>query len=198
MKSIKFTTPIISAMFLAVSSVTSQAAITVTGSDILHLDSVGTGSGISYTVQNANSVLLVGIYLDTASPTPDTVTFGGAAADGFISTGRTTLAYWDNLATGAGTVQLTGSFGAADDVIYGLYELAGVNLTATVTSSITDAITTPTDGEFVVSFSGNNRDFPPTPSGTSIIDSNPIGADSGGSGASASLSGGTGLAGLAG
>jgi len=190
-------TPLLTAVFAAISSVTSQAAITVTGSDTLHLASVGTGTGISYTIQNTDSVLLVGMYLDSASPIPATVTFGGVAATGFISTDRTTLAYWQNLATGAGTVQLTGGFGSGDDVIYGLYELAGVDLGAGVTSSITGTITTPTDGELVVNFTGQNTNNEPTPSGTSIIDSNPIGANTAG-GAGGALSGGTGLAGLAG
>jgi len=151
----------------------------------------------NYTVQNANSALVMGIYVDTSSA-PSSVTFGDVAPDHFFTNDRVTLAYWLNPATGNGTLKVEGITGP--HLLVGAYELGNVNLNATITTSTGSSITTPTDNEFVLSFTGNNGTNTHA-TGASIIDTavfsindNDFGGVTGGG----SIGGGAGLAGLAG
>ncbi len=187
----KFTT----AFLVALSPLTVHGAIVVTGG----APTTGVYANISshtfsYTVQNTNSMLVIGFYTDSAD-SPSGLTFGGVAANDFITDGRTTLAYWKNPATGSGAFAVSGI--ASGAFLPSAYELAGVDLTATVTNSIGGTITTPTDNEFVISYAGRNINTAPTVGGTSIIDSNFFAIDTATS-AKGSLAGGTGIAGLAG
>ena len=185
-------------------SITSlQAAVTVTNSDQASLNDINADT-YSYTVQQTNSTLVIGFYID-ANESVTGVTFDGVAADGFFSNSRMTIAYWDNPNTGSGNLDILGipgGFGGTD-VHLGVYELSGVDLT-TVNSSTGGSITTTTDNEFVVSFAGSNGDAGDhSPTSTSIIDSGlfsrngsnlPGGSTNGGG----SMGGGYGFAGLAG
>lgn len=180
-----------------------SAQVVLTNSDNASFNNA-TSDTFSYTVQQANSALVIGFYVDSG----DSVTglnFGGVAADNFFGSNRTWIGYWDNPATGSGDLEITGIGGAfgGPDLHVGAYELGNVDLSAPVTSSNDSSITTPTDNEFVISFAGNNGDGTHAPTATSIIDTAvftradddlPAGSNSGGG----SVGGGAGLAGLAG
>lgn len=185
-----------------------SAAVVVTNSASGFLNNAATDSPFSHTVQNSNSVLVIGFYIDTDTDVTS-VSFGGVAASNFFEAGansRTYLAYWNNPATGSGDLTLGGTFsgGGGVDLLVGAYELAGVDMGATVTSSVGTTITTPTDNEFVISFAGRNGNGDITPGASSIIDTNLFTLDSidisdaGGSGGGGSVGGGAGLAGLTG
>ncbi len=186
---------LVTAFLVTLSPLAVQGAITVTGgAPTTGVYADASAQTFSYTVQNANSMLVIGFYTDSLD-TPTELTFGGVAANDFITDGRTALAYWKNPDTGSGTFVASGITTGA--FLPGAYELAGVDLNATVTSSIGTTITTPTDNEFVVSYAGRNINTAPVPTGTSIIDSNLFAINTGTS-AKGSLGGGTGIAGLAG
>ena len=190
----KFSSPLITAALVALSPLAAHGAVTVTGGPSTGVFADFNTQTFSYTVQNANSMLVIGFYTDSAD-TPTALTFGSVAADGFITDGRTTLAYWKNLATGNGALGVSGLTSGA--FLPSAYELAGVNLNGTVTSSIGTTITTPTDGEFVISFAGRNIESAPQVASGSIIASNLFSINTGTS-AKGSLAGGTGIAGTAG
>jgi len=191
------------ALFIAfLSSNTAHSAIVVEDS-LFHLGDNAQVDQLNYTVQNANSTLVIGFYIDV-NYSPGTVQFGGVTADGVIQDGRVSLAYWHDLPTGAGTL----TYGATNQntLLAGAFELSGVDQSATVTSSAgnlingntTGSIVTPTDNEFVISFAARNTDYanPILPDTGSIITSSTTIHTAGDGGGT--LVGGNGLAGLAG
>jgi hypothetical protein len=143
-------------------------------------------------------VLVIGFYTDFQNG-PSGVTFGGIAPDNFLVGSRMGIAYWANPDTGAGAFAVSGINGD-QAFLAGVYELAGVDLNATVTgtsnNASTDTITTPTANEFVISYAASNSTTAITAGASSII-----GLDFGinsPNGATNYLAGGTGLAGAAG
>jgi MYXO-CTERM domain-containing protein len=190
---------------LMVLSATAASAATITVTDTANGAFTDVAlDPFSYTVQNADSTLVIGFYVDHPNPVTS-VSFGGVAADDYFNNDRVWIAYWDSPVTGTSTLDINGFIvgtgGGGADLLVGAYELAGVDLSATVTSSTGGSIITPTDNEFVISFAGQNNDTDPSPNGTSIIDTDVFALNSTdistGAGGGA-VGGGAGLAGLAG
>jgi len=181
---------------------TAYSAIVVEDS-LFHLGDNAQVDQLSYTVQNANSTLVIGFYIDV-NYSPGVVQFGGVTADGVIQDDRVSLAYWHDLPTGAGT--LTYDATNTNTLLAGAFELSGVDQSAPVASSVggltngntTGSIVTPTDDEFVVGFAARNTDYASQiqPGTGSIITSSTFINTAGDGGGS--LVGGTGLAGPAG
>jgi hypothetical protein len=193
---------------MAISPLAVQGAVVVTGGApttfaVDNYDDLG--AGFSYTVQNTDSVLVIGFYTDFQNG-PSGVTFGGVAADGSLQFNRMLIAYWKNPTTGSGDFSFTG-IDATRPILAGAYELSGVDLDAVVTgtsnNASTNTITTPTANEFVISYAASNNANAITAGASSIINSNTFGF--GGilnvpedPSTTNYLAGGTGLAGAAG
>jgi len=196
--SVKFTT----VLLMAISPLAVQGAVSVTGgapTTFAVNAYADLGSGFSYTVQNTDSMLVLGFYTDGTSA-PGGVTFGGVAPDDFrVSGNRQGIAYWNDPATGSAEFAVSGINGA-EAFLAGVYELAGVDLNATVTGTVNgqndNTIITPTANEFVVSYSAKNG-FDVTPGASSIIGLD-FGIQSPDGTTTGYLAGGTGLAGAAG
>ena len=191
--SVKFTT----VLLMAISPLAVQGAVLVTGQGT-YGESDYTNP-FSYTVQNTDSMLVLGFYTDGTSA-PGGVTFGGVAPDDFrVSGNRQGIAYWNDPATGSAEFAVSGINGA-EAFLAGVYELAGVDLNATVTGTVNgqndNTIITPTANEFVVSYSAKNG-FDVTPGASSIIGLD-FGIQSPDGTTTGYLAGGTGLAGAAG
>ena len=196
--SVKFAT----VLLMAISPLALQGAVVVTGGApttfaVDNYDDLG--AGFSYTVQNTDSVLVIGFYTDFQNG-PSGVTFGGIAPDNFLVGSRMGIAYWANPDTGAGAFAVSGINGA-QAFLAGVYELAGVDLDAVVTGTSngtsTNTITTPTANEFVISYAASNNTAAITTGASSIIGLD-IGIQPPTGTITAYLAGGTGLAGAAG
>lgn len=126
--------------FLATSGPAS-AAIVVTNTASANFGPVNGGVfSIPYQVQNANSVVVFGTYVDAGGGALGSVGFGtGAgdqASDGLITVDRSSLSYFLNPSTSAG-LSFNGTTGAADNSSagYAIWELSGVDLSAAVQSA---------------------------------------------------------------
>lgn len=157
MTSSKFTISSLALIAGVALSPSAFAAISVTNS-IGASFSLGTTSLSlpAYGVTNANSIIVVGVYIDNGSNTLSNVSFGGQAADGVITAARAKLYYFNNPAVGSSTFTATSNNTQGAGNGYFLWELAGVDLSASpVSASATDAsgtITTNNANSFVVDF----------------------------------------------
>ena len=108
MTSSKFTISSLALIAGVALSPSAFAAISVTNS-IGASFSLGTTSLSlpAYGVTNANSVVVVGVYIDNGSNTLSNVSFGGQAADGVITAARAKLYYFNNPAVGSSTFTAT-------------------------------------------------------------------------------------------
>jgi len=198
----------VAAIAVGMTVASSKAAITITNSVSAPIQD-GSSLNYAYSVADSSSVLVAGFYSDSADTVTD-VLYGGDSATGFITNNtRMVLAYWLNPATGSNNFTQTGIASFNPGLLLGVIELADVDKTATVNSGTGGSITTLTDNEFVVSFTGNNGDGSHAPTAGSIIDTpltipsfdtTAVSVDDSPNtvGGGGSVAGGTGLAGLAG
>lgn len=156
-------------------------SVTQTTSGIFDPSTTGGSFTIPYDVVNPGSVLVVGLYFDGGGGAASTVGFGTGtgdqAADGFLSETRTTLAYFLS-PDDAGGLAIRGTSGnaAVTNAGFHIWELAGVDLSATVPSAVgTDGstqITTTAPGSLVLDILGFNPfggNIVTDPDGNSIL-----------------------------
>jgi hypothetical protein len=117
------------------------AGISVTATQTANFGPVNGGAfSVAYQVQNPNSVVVFGTYIDAGGGAVGSVGFGTGvgdqAANGLITVDRSSLSYFLNPSTSAG-LSFRGTTGAADGASAGyvIWELAGVNLAAAVQSA---------------------------------------------------------------
>jgi hypothetical protein len=152
-----------------VAASTAPAAIIVTATDSANFASTVNGAAFSvpYQVQNPNSVVVFGTYIDNVPGALASVGFGTGtgdqAADGLITADRSSLSYFLNPSTAAGLSFNGTTTGATPDdssAGYVIWELAGVDLSAAVASaSGTDGslqITTTVASSFITDMLGVN------------------------------------------
>ncbi len=142
-----------------------RAAVTVTqfvGVDN-DLDITSTTFTRAFDVQNANSILVAFIYLDQDTRSFSASTYGGVAPFLSVADGRGFIFVWKNPTTDASQFSFT-SNGSTGGIIF--WELGGVDLSAPITESSTNTITTPVDNAFVLSMAwlngGTSAITPPT------------------------------------
>ncbi|MFK7851100.1 MAG: PEP-CTERM sorting domain-containing protein [Akkermansiaceae bacterium] len=159
-------------------SLSASAAITVVGGTPSYSS---TGSGFDYTPSAIGNVLVAGTYSDNPA---SSITFDGNTAVEDLTDGRSVLSYY--VTTDTTEIAIAPVGGSANGMF--LYELSGVDTSASVVSSITGTITTPVDNSFVVSLGSANGNNPSvTPTGSIVVGINEQVSGNGGGG----LRGGT-------
>jgi hypothetical protein len=119
-----------------------SAPITVTAASSANFpgNAVNGTFSIPYQVQNPNSVVVFGAYIDAGGGALTSLGFGTGAGDqaanAIITQDRSSLTYFLNPSTGAG-LSFNGATGAANgsSAGYAIWELAGVDLAALVSSA---------------------------------------------------------------
>jgi hypothetical protein len=124
------------AALLSAGAASAQVTVTGTQTGLFGATAAGTYS-IAYQVQNPNSVLVFGTYVDGGGGASTAISFGSGvgnqAANGLITVDRSSLSYFLNPSTSAGlSISVTAGTG---DKGYFLWELAGVDLSAPVQSA---------------------------------------------------------------
>ena len=141
-----------------------NAAITVTGTQEGSFTSSSSSSfSVDYKVQNENSVVVVGFYIDGDPAAVTNLKFGTGTGDQAAAEtlyeGRTSLGYFFNPDT-AIDLAIRGDTGVGKITGYHIWELAGVDLNATVQNatgtSNSLSITTNKANEFIVDMLGVN------------------------------------------
>ena len=129
----------------------------------------------NYDVVNPNSVLVIGMYLDTTT-TISGVTFGGQAPAQSLQSDRSRLFYFTNPTTSPAsfTASSTTASQTNGGNAYFIWELAGVDLiapvaTATGTSGSTTITTTAANSFITGFFSFNNSGVGTVPDGNSVL-----------------------------
>ena len=141
----------------------------------------------AFDVQNANSVLVVGVYLENSTGSVTGIDFGGQSAEGIISDPRGFLFYFLNPTTPADAIDFTHDGSNGGGIV--AWELAGVDLRdAVVTSTTSNSITTTIDNEFVIALGWNNGGLiSSTPEGLNTDFSGPDGRSNGMAGVSGTV-----------
>lgn len=145
---------------MAVTAMTGAANATISVTQTSGLNQIGRNVGpvvysSAFDVQNANAVLVVGIYIENDASPLESFSFDGNAPDGVINDGRGTLLYFFNPTTEASTI----NFEITADTNGGgvcFWELDGADLTAPVTNSTSGSIATTVADEFVIALGWNN------------------------------------------
>jgi autotransporter-associated beta strand protein len=175
-----------------------SAVIIVSGTGTSGLDTTSLSGSFTYNLQGGGNALVMGTYIDAATPTASNVLFDGVAPNGFIQTGRGFLAYYYNPDASVNISFNVAQGSTAANGGYYLYELSNVDTSVLADlSSTTGSITTTTDNRFIVDFAGNNNGATLAPVVGSKITSFTATNFNGGGGGGA-LGSGTGLAGPAG
>jgi len=142
----------------------------------------GGATSFNYTVANANDVVVIGLYVDSGTSAINSLTYNGVTPTGSIAagSGRLSLYYFDNLATGTSAFSLTAAQTAGQSNCgYSIWELGGVDLAAPVaisspTPSLSGAttITTTAANSFIIDLLGvNNGGNTSVPDADSVLTS---------------------------
>ncbi len=189
-------TAILGTLGLLLAAAPASAVIIVTGSGSGAIDTADLAGDFTYDLQGSGNAIVFGTYVD-ADHTASNILFNGAAPTGTIQNGRSFLAYLYNPAPSV-SVTFDVSSGNVNGG-YFLYELSNVDTSMLANLGSANAITTSTDGRFVVDFAGINfgNGAGTVPAAGSIITSSTVSDFNGGIGGGA-LASGTGIAGVAG